>query len=444
MDSTSTLDLSLPPQNLDAERALLGCLMLDWGLMTDTIAVLRADRFYSFQNKTIYEAMEKLYTDNIRGDVITVVDALEKGKLIEQAGGLPYITSLSNFVPTSANINYYIDIVLDRATRRDVLSASRAMQVSAFDMSHKSDVVLEESEQMVFALSDKNARTEIFEFPKVIEGAIEVIEKSIGTARVLTGIPSGITRLDNMTQGFQNSEMIIIGARPSIGKTAFALSMMQHIAIEKKIKCGFFSLEMSRQSIAHRFLSQMTQIPSGRIRSSVTKDEFRALKEASGRCFSAPLYIVDTPNIQLLDLRSMARRMKLNDDVKIIFIDYIGLIATQHPDAPVYEAQSEISKSLKSLARELNIPIVVLCQVARDAEGKEPTLAQLRGSGSIEQDADVVIFLHRERDSQADLTDSEGQDAKCIIAKQRNGATGTVEMRFFPRWTKFENIASGV
>lgn len=441
MEKAVDIDMTLPPQNLEAERALLGCLLLDWDKMTDTLTVLKSDRFYSYQHKIIYEAMDRLCTDNKRGDIITVVDELEKTKLLESAGGVPYITSLTNYVPTSANIEYYIDIVLDRAVRRDVIAASRTMQVSAFDMSHKSDVVLEESEQVVFSLSDKNARTQIYEFPNVVQSTIDVIEKSIGTQRSLTGIPSGITRLDNMTQGFQNSEMIIIGARPSIGKTAFALSMMQHIAIEKKISCGFFSLEMSRQSIAQRFLSQLTQIPSSKIRASVTKDEFMKLKGATGQCFSAPLFIVDTPNIQLLDLRSMARRMKLNNDVKIIFIDYIGLIATQHPDAPVYETQSEISKSLKSLARELEIPIVALCQVARDAEGREPTLAQLRGSGSIEQDADVVMFLHRDRDSQSEVSDEQGQEAKCIIAKQRNGATGVVDMVFFPRWTKFENAA---
>lgn len=441
MAQTLDFDETLPPQNIEAEKAILGCLLLDWDKMTDTLTVLKSDRFYSYQHKTIYEAMERLYTANTRGDLITVVDELEKTKSMEQAGGLSYITSLTNYVPTAANIEYYIDIILDRAVRRDVIAASRTMQVSAHDMSHKSDVVLEESEQVVFSLSDKNARTQIYDFPVVVQDTIDIIEKSIGTQRTLTGVPSGITRLDNMTQGFQKGEMVIIGARPSIGKTAFALSMMQHIAIEKKIACGFFSLEMSRQSIAQRFLSQMSKIPSSKIRASVTKDEFVLLKSTLGKCFSAPLYIVDTPNIQLLDLRSMARRMKLNNDVKIIFIDYIGLIATQHPDAPVYETQSEISKSLKSLARELDIPIVALCQVARDAEGKEPTLAQLRGSGSIEQDADVVMFLHRDRDAQSDVTDEQGQESKCIIAKQRNGATGVVDMVFFPRWTKFENVA---
>ena len=242
-----------------------------------------------------------------------------------------------------------------------------------------------------------------------------------------------------MTSGFQNSELIILGARPSIGKTAMALSMMEHIAIDQKIPCGFFSLEMSYEMIGQRLLSQTARIPGHKIKSGMLRqDDFVKLQNAAGRCFQAPLYIVDVPNMPLLDLKAMARRLVVNQGVKIIFIDYIGLISTDNPNAQVWEQVSEISKSLKALARELGIPIVALCQVARDAEGSEPTLAQLRGSGSIEQDADVVMFLHRDRNKTADQTDPV-QDAKLIVAKQRNGPTGDIEILFLSGYTKFEN-----
>ena len=225
-----------------------------------------------------------------------------------------------------------------------------------------------------------------------------------------------------------------------MGKTAFALSMMEYIAIEKKIPCGFFSLEMAYQAIGQRLLTQVSRIPSNKVRSGwLSLSDFKKLQDSASLCYNSPLYIVDTPNMQLLELRSMARRMKVEYDVKIIFIDYIGLISTENKNAPVYETVSEISKSLKALARELDIPIVALCQVSREAEGNEPTLAQLRGSGSIEQDADVVMFLHRDRKVMDEK--SPVQEAKCIVAKQRNGSIGPVNLMFFPEFTKFENQA---
>ena len=217
--------------------------------------------------------------------------------------------------------------------------------------------------------------------------------------------------------------------------------MMQHIAIDKKIPCGFFSLEMSAEQIGQRLLSQVARIPGTKLRSGMLKTEdFTKLQDAAGACYNAPLYMVDTPNMKLLDLRAMARRMRVNQKVQIIFIDYIGLITSENEDAPVYEQQSAISKSLKSLARELEIPVVVLCQVARTAEGNEPNLAELRGSGSIEQDADMVIFIHGEKKKQTEGEEyNPVQDRKLIVAKQRNGPIGDVELLFISSYTKFEN-----
>ena len=440
MDAVELKD-KVPPHNLEAEQAVLGALLLDWQAMTEVATKLKPDRFYSFQNQVVYEGMASLNRQNIRGDTLTLINELTKLGKLEQAGGAAYIASLTDTVPTSANVSYYVDIVNDCAVRRDMIKMSAELKATAFDTTRESKLLLEEAEKKIFNLADQRSSSSIWEMQSVVSSTINLIDARYKNNTELTGVPSGIARLDTMTSGFQKSELIIIGARPSIGKTAFALSMMQEIAVERKIPCGFFSLEMSNLSIGMRLLSQVARIPSGKLRKGMlSMPDFRKLQDAAGRCYNAPLYICDTPNMQLLELRAMARRMKTNYDIKIIFIDYIGLITTDNPGAPVYETVSEISKSLKALARELDIPIVALCQVSRDAEGNEPNLAQLRGSGSIEQDADVVLFLHRERTK----SDEENpvQDAKCIVAKQRNGATGDVEMMFFPSFTKFENKVS--
>ncbi len=430
----------VPPHNLDAEQAVLGALLLEWGAMSDVVTMLKADRFYSFQNQMIFEAMVSLFKQNVHGDTLTIINELTKLGKIEQAGGTAYIASLTDTVPTAANVSYYVGIVLDAAVRRDLIRMSSELRASSFDETRSSRTLLEDAEKSIFTLSDHNESTQIYEMKDVVSSTIELIDRRYKNNSELTGVPSGIARLDTMTSGFQKSEFIVIGARPSIGKTAFALSMMQTIAVEKHIPCGFFSLEMSYQSIGQRLLAQVSRLPSYKLRSGqLSMADFQKLQDAAGMCYNAPLYIVDTPNMQLIDLRAMARRMKVNQGVQVIFIDYIGLITTENPAAPVYETVSEISKSLKSLARELDIPIVALSQVARDAEGQEPNLAQLRGSGSIEQDADVVLFLHRDRKIMEDK--EPVQDAKCIVAKQRNGATGDVMMKFFPTFTKFENSA---
>jgi len=430
----------VPPHNLDAEQAVLGALLLEWGAMSDVVTMLKADRFYSFQNQMIFEAMVSLFKQNVHGDTLTIINELTKLGKIEQAGGTAYIASLTDTVPTAANVSYYVGIVLDTAVRRDLIRMSSELRASSFDETRSSRTLLEDAEKSIFTLSDHNESTQIYEMKDVVSSTIELIDRRYKNNSELTGIPSGIAKLDTMTSGFQKSEFIVIGARPSIGKTAFALSMMQTIAVEKHIPCGFFSLEMSYQSIGQRLLAQVSRLPSYKLRSGqLSMADFQKLQDAAGMCYNAPLYIVDTPNMQLIDLRAMARRMKVNQGVQAIFIDYIGLITTENPAAPVYESVSEISKSLKALARELDIPIIALSQVARDAEGQEPNLAQLRGSGSIEQDADVVLFLHRDRKIMEEK--EPVQDAKCIVAKQRNGATGDVIMKFFPTFTKFENSA---
>lgn len=431
----------VPPHNLDAEQATLGAILFDWDVMSDVSSRLRPDRFYSLQNQIIFEGLISLLKQNVRGDSITLVNELTKLNKLDQAGGAAYIAGLTDTVATAANINFYIDIILGCAARRDLIKLATDLRASAFDDTKEASMLLEQAEKKIFALTENTETSKMYNMQQIVNETIDIISSRYRKKGEFTGIPSGIAQLDSMTNGFQNSELIIIGARPSIGKTAFALSMMQTIAVENKIPCGFFSLEMSYQSIGQRLFSQVSKISSGKIkRGMLSMAELQRIQDAAGRCYNSPLYICDTPNMGLLDLRACARRMVANFGVRIIFIDYIGLITLDNPSPNTWENVSEISKSLKALARELEIPVVALCQVSRDAEKEKPNLAQLRGSGSIEQDADVVLFLHRDRN----ITEKDSpQEACCIVAKQRNGATGEVEMMFFPSITKFENKVAG-
>jgi len=435
----------IPPHNLDAEQAALGAILINWDALGNVVSFLNQEDFYNQQNQLIYKAIKKLSVDGVRGDLLTIIEELKKSGELEKAGGMSYVSSLFDVVPTSANLESYAHIVHDLAIRRNLITISQEIKAESFDETKSCRAVLEDCEKKIFDITDANQTTQIKFMQDVITKSIEMIDARYKNHNALSGIPSGFNDLDTMTNGFQKGEMTIIGARPSMGKTALALSMMQHIAIEKNIPCGFFSLEMSAEQICQRLLSQVARIQSQKLRSGFLKiEDFKKLQDAAGRTFNAPLYIVDTPNMKLLDLRAMARRLKANQKVEIIFIDYIGLISSEQDGLPVYEQQSLISKSLKSLARELEIPLVVLCQVARDAEGNEPTLNQLRGSGSIEQDADMVMFIHGDRKKTAGA-DSDGEenagvlDRKLVVAKQRNGPIGDVEVLFISSYTKFEN-----
>lgn len=432
---------SVPPHSIEAEQAVLGSLLLDWNnAIANVVSYLRPDRFYSIQHQLIFDAMLKLFNQNKICDTLSLSNQLSIDDNLEKAGGNVYLASLTDTVPSSANIEYYAKIVMDRATRRDLIRASSEIKSSAFDLQKESSTLLDGAEQKIFSIAERFDNSQIYDAKLIMMKEIELVQARCDSKNQFTGVPSGFAKLDKYTSGFQKSELIIIGARPSIGKTALALSMIQNIACEKHIPCGFFSLEMAYESIGMRLLAQESRISMQKIKSGMMRyEDILKVQDAAGRWYEAPLYVVDTPNMRLMDLKAMARRMVMNQKVEIIFIDYIGLITTEDPSAPVFEQVSEISKSLKALARELDIPIVALCQVARDAEGQKPNLAQLRGSGSIEQDADVVMFLHRERLKEELKGQNASQEAELILAKQRNGATGDIKILFIPTYSKFES-----
>lgn len=438
----------VPPHNEEAERATLGALLLDPEALATVLRYLRADDFYRRANRVIFQAIVNLFQRGDVIDLITLTESLRSSGDLSAVGSSGYVTSLTSAVPTSANVEYYARIVRDSSVRRTMVRIASEIVSTAHDESLESRYIIEEAERKIFEITDRQQTGNYKSAAEVVAETIEAIEKLYHTKDNYTGVPSGFSDLDNMTSGFQRSEFIVIGARPSVGKTALACTMAANIAIRNKTPVGFFTLEMSDMALMQRIIASEARIGSQKIRTALlTPADFHALTEAAARIYEAPLYIEDTPNMKLLDLRAQARRMITQNDVQIIFVDYLTLITPEREaNVPRHEQIAEISRSLKALARELDIPVIALSQVRRETEGKVPTLADLRESGSIEQDADVVIFLHRERNFDRD--EDEGPmgnvETQIIVAKQRNGPVGTVHLAFLPQYTKFEQLAREV
>ena len=442
---SSGLKDSVPPQNEEAEKATLGALLLDSDALSTVLRFLRSEDFYKNAHKKIFHGIIDLFQNGEAIDILTLTEKLRSEGTLTACGGAAYVSDLTSAVPTSANVEYYAKIVQGCSIRRILLKISHEIIASAHDESQDSRFIIEEAERKIFEITDRQQTGSFQTAGEIISKTIEAIEKLYHTKENYTGIPSGFTELDNLMSGFQNSEFIVIGARPSVGKTAFATTVAANMAIRFKVPVGFFTLEMSSMALMMRLVASEARLNSEKLRTGLLRPaDFHNLTEAAGRIYEAPLYIDDTPNMKLLDLRAQARRMRSQHGVKILFVDYLTLISPEREgNVPRHEQIAEISRSLKALAREMEIPVVALSQVRRESEGKRPTLADLRESGSIEQDADVVLFLHRERG-----TEKEGQDSmpnnvetELIIAKQRNGPVGTLKLAFLPQYTKFEALS---
>jgi replicative DNA helicase len=435
----------IPPNNQDAEIATLGALLLDSDSLSTVVHYLRPDDFYKTAHQRIFQGILKLFERNEAIDLITLTEELKNENLLEACGGAAYVSRLTSAVPTSANVRYYAQIVQDCSIRRNLARIASSIVSDSFDDSQEVRLIIEEAERQIFEITDKQHTGTFQPAKEIVSRTIEAIEKLYHTKDAYIGIPSGFSDLDTLTSGFQNSEFIVIGARPSVGKTALALTMAANMAIHNKFPVGFFTLEMSSMALMQRMLASEARIRSNSLRSGFLKpSDFHKLTEAASKIYEAPLYIEDTPSLRLLDLRALARRMRHQFNVSIIFIDYITLITSENRDLARHEQIAEISRSLKALARELDIPVVALSQVRRESEGKQPNLADLRESGSIEQDADVVIFLHRERLSADDQEEMPRNiETDLIVAKQRNGPVGSMKIAFIPEYTKFENMVKG-
>ncbi len=444
--SDRSLQDRVPPHNADAETACLGAIMLDSEAIGRVLGFIRAEDFYRSANGRLFTAMITLWERGEAIDIITVTDALKASGDLDAVGGPAYVSSLTAVVPTSANVEYYARIVREASVRRRLLKAANEIISDAYRDGVESREIVEEAERRIFEISDGQQTSGYKQAREIVKQTVEAIEKLYRTRDDYTGIPSGFPALDKMLSGFQNSEFIVIGARPSVGKTALALTMAANIAIHRKVPTGFFSLEMSDMAIMQRLIASEARIGSQKIRTGMLRPaDFKNLTDAAGAIYDAPLWISDTPGMRLLELRAQARRMRSQLGIRIIFVDYISLINNEHADIPRHEQIAEVSRSLKGLARELSIPVVALSQVTRDVEGKRPTLASIRESGSIEQDADVVMFLHRDRgESAEDPEHANNVETELVVAKQRNGPVGTVRIAFVPKYTRFESLEEDV
>lgn len=426
-------DSRVPPHDDEAERATLGALLLNGDAIETVRQFLQSDNFSTMANKLVFKAIFSLYKDGHPADIITVMEELRHAGDLDRSGGPAYVASLTNGVPSSVNVEHYAKIVLDRSVRRSLLNIANQIIADVYDESIEYRTILEQVQQKIFYLTENNQTHPYKKLDKIVPELIDEIDAQIKSGKTITGIPSGFYKLDEITFGFQPSDYIVIGARPSVGKTALALTMADHIAVKKKIPTAFFSLEMSDKSLVRRLLSSESKIDSENLRIGMLKvSDYQKLQDGAALLYEAPLYIVDSPNMKLLDLRAQARRLRMQEKVEIIFVDYMTLVTPENTKLQTFDQFAEVSKALKSLARELDIPIVVLSQLNRDVkEDKEPELSNIRASGAIEQDADLVLLLRRKKGATEAMID---------VAKQRNGKTGLVDIVYLPQYTRFENL----
>jgi len=434
------------PESLAAEAAVLGSMIVDPECINEVVEHLEAAAFYRLEHQMIFDAVVALYEKN-RGeglDAVLLRDELEKRKQLEQVGGVDYIAKVMESVPSSANVTYYAKIVKDKMLLREIINAASAILNDAYSQDGETSETLDEAERRIFEVTDRNISGSASMVKDLVLRAYELIEKREGSH--VTGLATGYYELDDLTCGLQNGEMIIVAGRPSMGKTSLALNIAEHLGVVEKIPVGVFSLEMGRQQLAERFLCSISEVDSQKVRKGLLSTEhYEQLRDACGELAEAPIYIDDSASLTPLELRAKARRLKSQHRIRCIIVDYLQLM---HLGGRVESRQQEIttiSRYIKALARELNVPVVVLSQLNRSPEGREghrPRMSDLRESGSIEQDADVVMLLHREDYYHRGQKDYEPNNrAELIIAKQRNGPTDTVQLVFREKFTRFENAS---
>ena len=433
----------LPPQSIDAEHAVLGALLVNPFAITRVVEVLKPQSFYKQAHRQIYSTVIDLFNSSEPIDVVTVSENLRDKDKLELVGGRAYINDLALSVVTTANIEYYAKIVAEKATLRDLIKAGTEIVSLAFDENETSHV-LDTAEKLIFGIAQSKSSEDLVPVKDIVTKSYEQIEKRYNNRDELTGTPSGFYDLDNMTAGFQPSDLIIIAARPSMGKTAFVLNIAQEVGIRKKLPVAIFSLEMSKEQLVQRMLCSEAEIDSNRIRTGhMQSDDWSKLSNAMGLLGDAPIYIDDTAGVNVMDIRAKCRKLSMEHGaLGLIVVDYLQLMeGTSGGSENRVNEISKISRGLKTLARELKAPIAALSQLSRAVESrqiKKPMLSDLRESGSIEQDADLVMFLYREEYYDPENTEKRGK-AEVIVAKQRNGPVGSVDLLFQSNITRFKN-----
>lgn len=453
----------VPPHSEEAEKSLLGSMLLDHRVIPDVLQFVgRADAFYREAHAAVFDAILKVYNERNSGDIVQILQILQDQETLDDVGGKGYLIELAESVPSAVNAPHYAKIVRDKSQLRELIEAAGQI---LFDAYHSGDAVgdqarqvLDEAEQRIFKIVEKTVGGDSEDLGTLLQQTLDILDANFKHGRQITGLSTGFHELDDITNGLQPGELIIVAARPSMGKTAFALNLAEQIAISgqsgKHAPVAFFSLEMSRQSVTQRMLSAHSGVDSHKMRKNLLQhSDFDRLVESCSVLSEAPIYIDDTPGLTVLQLRAKARRMVAQHGVKCLLIDYLQLMTAPHAAREGRQQEvSTMSRNVKALARELNVPVICLAQLNRGAEQREghrPRMADLRESGSIEQDADVIMLLHREEyyhlndpDWPLDNPEKVGQ-AEVIIAKQRNGPTGTVELTWDGRTTRFKDRAVG-
>jgi replicative DNA helicase len=445
MATKNTENLRVPPHNIEAEQSFLGSLMLDKDAVIKVADLVRVGDFYKDDHNAIYEAMLELYEDREPIDVLSLSNKLEEKNLLEKIGGSSYLASLVNTVPSAANIVHYAKVVQKKSTLRRLIRTASEIVEMGYQESEDIQKSLDEAEQKIFKVSQKFIKQDFIPIKNILESAFNRIDELHKGGHQFRGVPTGFPDLDNILAGLQRSDLVILAARPSIGKTTLALDIARNIGIKEKVPVGIFSLEMSSDQLVDRMIAaqagvDLWRLRTGRLRSEGVDNDFQKIGEAMGVLSEAPIYIDDTASANIMEMRTMARRLQAEHNLGLIIIDYLQLMEGRSSDNRVQEI-SEISRSLKQLAREINIPVLALSQLSRAVESRSPQipkLSDLRESGSIEQDADVVLFLYREDREKPDTPNKNIVEVH--IAKHRNGPIGKTQLYFEENSTTFKSL----
>lgn len=438
----------LPPQAIDVEVSVLGAMLLEKQAIAKVIETLTEDTFYKDAHRKIFQAIVALFERSEPSNIITIVEELRRRGQLEQVGGEVYISELTTKVSSAANVEYHARIILEKALMRNLISSTSEITTRAFKETEDAFDLLDEAEQKIFQISESRMKKGFISIKEAVFKTMEMLESIHGHHSGVTGVPSGFTQIDNLTGGFQPSDLIIVAGRPSQGKTAFVLSVSRNASVIHNVPVAFFSLEMSAQQLVLRLICAEARVDAHSVRTGrLHDDQWRLLSTRVGKLAQSKIFIDDTPGLGILELRAKARRLKAESNIGLVVVDYLQLMHGPKNLQSREQEISMISRSLKALAKELNIPVIALSQLNRQVEArsgdKRPVLSDLRESGSIEQDADVVMFVHRPEMFGITVQDNEPTEgmAEIIIGKQRNGPTGTSKLAFIKQYARFENVA---
>ncbi|TNF50106.1 replicative DNA helicase [bacterium] len=434
----------VPPQNLEAERAVLGAILMDNETVYTVMEIIEPSAFYQPSHRLIFSTMLDLSERGEPIDIVTLTDRLRSAGSLDKAGGPDYIPTLADKVPTSAGVANYAKIVKEKATLRNLIETSSEIVQDCFDAPGDVDQLLDEAERRIFAISEERIRSGFLSMKEIVKSSFKTIESLYEKKEHITGVPSGFADIDELTSGFQSSDLIIIAGRPSMGKTAFCLNVAQYASMQKQLTVAVFSLEMAKEQLVMRMLCSEARIDAHRLRSGfLGQTDWPKLSTAAGRLADAAIYIDDTPALSSMEMRAKTRRLKADKGLDLVIVDYLQLMSSRSRSDSREQEISEISRSLKALAKELGVPVVALSQLNRGVESrmdKRPILADLRESGAIEQDADVIIFIYR--DEVYNKESMEKGIAEIIIGKQRNGPVGTRKLTWLDKYTRFEDLTT--